>query len=293
MSEGQALSQQMRERVRQQYRPALIVMTGEAVGERMSLHGNALIGRDPQAQLLLSDPGVSWQHAFVEDRGDRYVVVDLDSTNGTFLNGNTVTEAELSSGDKINVGGTTIRFEVQDATDEAYTQIIAHLVNIDDLTGLYLRRRFEAELGGLVATARVEHGSIGLLAMDLDGVKAINDAHGHLFGAYTIAECGKVIGRILEGIGFACRFGGDEFVAALPHHDRPGATVVAERIRQSVADHSFVHEGITLKPGISIGVAAFPGDASDALPLFRAADEALYEAKRAGKNRVATYQRSG
>jgi diguanylate cyclase (GGDEF)-like protein len=122
--------------------------------------------------------------------------------------------------------------------------------------------------------------------MDLDGIKAINDRHGHLFGAYTISETGKLIGRIVQGRGFAARFGGDEFVATLPDHDLEKAAAVAEEIRAKVAQHPFSYEAIPLQPGISIGVAAFPKDGTDATELFRHADEALYLAKRSGKNRV-------
>jgi diguanylate cyclase (GGDEF)-like protein len=261
-------------------------MSGERVGARVSVHGNVLVGRDPDAQLVLADPGVSWQHAFVEDRGGTWVVADLGSTNGTLLNGSRSTESPLKHGDKLRFGSTIVRFEVQDETDEAYTQIISQLINIDDLTGLYLRRRFDSELETLISMAAGDETPLGLLAMDLDGIKAINDRHGHLFGAYTISEAGKLIGGIVGDIGIACRFGGDEYFAALPAHELDAAMAVAESIRVAIGEHHFEHEGVALKPGISIGVAAFPIHATDARTLFHVADEALYVAKRGGKNRV-------
>lgn len=280
------IANQVQRAVRDQYRPALIVLTGDSVGERISLHGNALVGRDPDAEIVLTDQGVSWQHAFIEDRGGRYVVVDLQSTNGTFVNGERATEIQLSSGDKIRFGKMTVRFEVQDATDEQYNQLVSNLIHIDDLTGLYLRRRFDAELAGLVETARTQGTAVGLLAMDLDGIKAINDTHGHLFGAYTIAQSGKLIGEAIAGVGIACRFGGDEFVAAFPEVDLEQARETAERILTRINEYPYEYEGIRLHPGISIGVATFPADAQTAVELFKAADAALYVAKRAGKNCV-------
>jgi diguanylate cyclase (GGDEF)-like protein len=222
----------------------------------------------------------------VEDRGGSWTLVDLKSTNGVSVNGERVTEVELKSGDKLRFGSTMVRFEVQDAADEAFSAIIAELVHIDDLTGLYLRRRFDAELATLVASCRAEGRTIGLLAMDMDGIKAINDKHGHLFGAYTISETGKLIGKIVEGRGFAARFGGDEFVAALHRCDLAGAAAVAEEIRKRIGEHPYSFEGIPLRPGISVGVASFPNDGGDATELFKRADEALYLAKRTGKNRV-------
>jgi diguanylate cyclase (GGDEF)-like protein len=179
-----------------------------------------------------------------------------------------------------------VRFDILDADDEAFAEEIAQLLTLDDLTGLYLRRRFDAELELLLAHAQSQRRPCSLLVMDLDGVKAINDKHGHLFGAYTISEAGKYIGAQIELPCIACRFGGDEYIVALPDHDLQSALTVADRLRAGIASHAFVYEGTALHPGISIGVAACPTHGRTGEALFRAADAALYAAKRAGKNRV-------
>ena len=202
--------------VREKQRPALIVMSGHQVGARIRVLGNVLIGRDPDVQLVLPDPGVSFRHAFLEDRGDEFVLVDLGSTNGTFVNGQRAAETPVAHGDKLRFGQTLVRFEVQDESDAAYAEIVAKLLHIDDLTGLYQRRRFDSELDLLLLRAGGARRTLGLLVMDLDGVKAINDKHGHLFGAYTISESGKLIGKLVQPPAIACRFGGDEYIAALP-----------------------------------------------------------------------------
>jgi two-component system, cell cycle response regulator len=274
--------------VRRRFRPALVVMSGETVGQRVTLEDSLVIGREPPSGLVLPDPGVSSMHALVEDRGGTWAVVDLGSTNGTIVEGQKVSSAELRGGDKLRFGSTIVRFEVQDEAEEAYTKVVAHLLSTDDLTGLYLRRRFDAEVATLLAAAEKAGGRLGLIAMDLDGIKGINDTHGHLFGAYTIAQAGRLIGRVLGGRGIACRFGGDEYVAALPDHDLAATFAVGEEIHRAVAAHRFEHEGVVLRPGISIGVAAYPEapPVADPKELFRVADEALYLAKRSGKNRV-------
>jgi diguanylate cyclase (GGDEF)-like protein len=286
LDESQAAGGALGRAVRAKFRPALIVMSGQRVGLRISVQGNLTIGRDATAGLTLPDKGVSSQHALLEDRGGSWTLVDLGSTNGTAVNGTRIVEIDLSHGDKLAFGTTLVRFEVQDAADQAFSEMIAEMVHIDDLTGLYLRRRFDAEVQALVAAHEASGGPIGLLAMDLDGIKAINDANGHLFGAYTIAECGKLIGELVRGKGFATRFGGDEFVAALPGCDIDAAVAFAEAIRARIASHPFEFEGKTLRPGISIGAAAYPADGRDAVELFRQADAALYAAKRSGKNCV-------
>jgi len=286
LTDKDGLGAQVRNAVKAKYRPALIVMSGKRVGERLSVQGNLLIGREPDTTLMLPDPGVSSRHAMLEDQGGSWLLVDLKSTNGTYVNGERIAEVELKHGDKIVFGTTLVRFEVQDDADQAYSEMIAELVHIDDLTGLYIRRRFETELSALVQASLRGDTPVGLLVMDLDGIKQINDTHGHLFGAHTIAESGKLIGKLLEGKGFACRFGGDEFIAALPETDAAQAAVFAEQLRVAIGQHAFVHEGVALHPGISIGVASFPADARDPKELFHRADEALYQAKRSGKNRV-------
>jgi len=280
------LRSQVLQAVRAKHRPALLVLTGNEVGTRCPLEGTTLVGRDPLGGLVLSDAGVSFRHARVEDRGDAWAVVDLGSTNGTQIDGKLIAEHLLEPGDRVTFGATVVRFEVQDALDQQYDDVLDRLLNIDELSGLFVRRKFDRELKTLIEAASLEGQSIGLLVMDLDGVKKINDTHGHLFGAYVIGESGRVIGEVLGERGIAARFGGDEFVAAIPAADLAVTEAAAEEIRAAINAHAFEREGVPLHPGISIGVAALDESASDADALFRVADAALYRAKQAGKNCV-------
>jgi diguanylate cyclase (GGDEF)-like protein len=267
-------------------RPAVVVMSGNEVGTRKRISGNATVGRDPTNECVLSDAGISWRHCRIEDRGDAWAVVDLGSTNGTVVNGSRRAETLLAHGDKIVLGRTVLRFELMDRIEQAYDDELQRLLHIDDLSGLYVRRRFDQELAAIVERARNSGDPASLLVMDMDGIKAINDRHGHLFGAYTIGETGRLIGRVVGDRGIGSRFGGDEFCAALPRLDIERALLVGEEIRAAVAHHHYEREGIELKPGISVGVASFPADATGAETLFQRADEALYRAKQGGKNRV-------
>jgi diguanylate cyclase (GGDEF)-like protein len=270
------------------HRPVLIVISGQEVGTRRPVDGSLVVGRDPDVDLVLTDALVSSRHALLEDRGDSWTLVDLGSTNGTTVNGEKGTEFPLKPGDKIVFGATVVRFEMQDRLAHAYAEHVEKLLNIDELSGLLVRRKFDVDLKAALDAARAASSPVGLLMMDLDGIKAINDTHGHLFGAYVIGESGRVIGRVLEKRGFASRFGGDEFIAALPSCTLAAATAIGEEIRAAIGTFAFEREGVPLRPGISIGVAAFPEHANDAESLVQHADEALYRAKRAGKNRVST-----
>lgn len=283
-----AVSSEVLRRVKAPHRPVLVVVSGleQDVGRRVTLDRTVIVGRDPSAGLCLGDARVSWHHARIEDRGDGWALVDMGSTNGVLVNGEPVKDGVLRGNDSLVFGSTVVRFELQDGVTQAYNQVVERLLNIDDLSGLFVRRKFDAELGAALEAARHAQKPVALLVMDLDGVKGINDTHGHLFGAYVIGEAGKLIGEVIAGRGFGCRFGGDEYLAAFIGLDAAGAADVGEEIRGAIAAHAFEKDSIPLRPGISIGVAAFPEDASDASTLFQRADAALYRAKQAGKNRV-------
>jgi two-component system, cell cycle response regulator len=286
------LDSQFRERlvgsVKAVHRPVLVVMIGNEAGFRKPVEQTALVGRDPAADLVLTDVGVSWHHARIEDRGDSWAIVDLASTNGTFVNTERVQERVLAPRDTIMFARTVVRFEVQDALEQVYDDTVERLLNIDDLSGLYVRRKFDAELDRLIAAARHGNQPLGLLVMDLDGIKGINDTHGHLFGAYVIGEAGHVIGQVLPPQGIGSRFGGDEYCAALPGLALEPTVSAAERIHQAIGVHRFEKDGVVLRPGISIGAAVFPDNGQERRELFQRADEALYRAKNGGKNRVCT-----
>jgi diguanylate cyclase (GGDEF)-like protein len=175
----------------------------------------------------------------------------------------------------------------------------------DDLTGLHNLRSFEAQLRTLLRRAVVCHLPLTLLVLDLDRLKSLNDTHGHLTGAEAVRTIGHLIAGRLEAGGVACRYGGDEFVIAIPDCDEQQARAFADRLRTDINTSAPVLAGVPFPAGtlsISIGIAS---TANHAIPeaelnrgdpahddaageaLFRAADAALYAAKAGGRNRVA------
>jgi diguanylate cyclase (GGDEF)-like protein len=257
---------------------------------RVRLDKSIEIGRDPQAPFPLRDESISWRHVRIEDRGaNEWALVDLDSTNGTMVNGHRAQNAILHAGDKIMLGKTILEFQVSDPIRDGFDAEVQRLLHQDDLSGLWVRRRFDMQLETSVKA--VTAGSVAVMSvvvMDLDGVKPINDTHGHDMGAYVIGEAGHVIGAALANGAFATRFGGDEFAAALPGATKVAAVEWAEATRQKIVGHVYEKNGVRVQPGVSCGVASVPDDATDAAGVFRAADQAMYRAKRAGKNRVST-----
>jgi len=246
------------------------------------------VGRDSEVDFTVHDVGVSRMHARIERQPDgSYALTDLDSTNGTRVNGTIVpTFCALRSGDKLFIGETVMRFAVGDDIELAFQLEVAETLGQDHLTGLESKRCFDDALAFGIENARHSGMPLSLLMMDLDGVKPINDTHGHLFGAHVIREAGRIVAHHLTARGHACRFGGDEFTAFFPGLDKKDATQVAEAIRVSVEGAGMAKDGIALAPTISIGIANYPDDADTPVDLLAKADGALYRAKGAGKNRV-------
>lgn len=289
LDDSNSLRDALQRELRRSVAPSLAVILGPDVGGRVVIDRSVEVGRDPACELPLHDESVSWRHVRVEDQGGgEWAVVDLGSTNGILVNGQPTKGARLRPGDRIFIGKTVLEMQ-QDALRDAQAAEVDRLISIDDLSGLWVKRRFDAQLeSSFAAVLAGTSPSLSVIVMDMDGVKAINDTHGHHMGAFVIGAAGHVMGKLVEGRGFATRFGGDEFAAALPGVSKDDAVAFAEQVRAAVVAHVYEKDGVHVQPGLSCGVATAPGDAPDAPALFHAADQAMYRAKRGGKNRVCT-----
>ncbi len=271
---------------------SLLIVQGAEVdlGRHILCDRPITIGRDDDIELPLSDGSISRRHCRVErEDSGRYILVDLGSTNGTALNGQQVREQiPLAEGDKIFLGASVVKFGFSDFVDLQYQSRLEEIVTTDALTGMASRRQYDFSFEAMATRAKAEQSLLSILVMDMDGLKQINDSHGHQMGGYAIVEVSHIIRGVLDDHGLVCRYGGDEFVGCFPGVDLEKASALAEKVRAGVAGHSFVKDGVLLQPTISIGVATFPGDVDEPKDLFTVADRALYRAKRAGRNCVAT-----
>jgi diguanylate cyclase (GGDEF)-like protein len=155
----------------------------------------------------------------------------------------------------------------------------------DEVTGLYNRRFFNLRLEEELSRYRRFNHPVSVVLLDLDGFKAVNDEFGHTVGDETLREVAQILMKHSRGINVVSRYGGDEFAVLLVETSKAGARLYADRIREVVAKHPFPHGKVVTA---SFGVASLPDDETGtAEDLFRASDEALYAAKRAGKNQVA------
>src|SRR5713101_5062743 len=284
-------------------RPALVFLRGELLAVPIPLErAQVTVGRALDADIRVNDSRASRLHARIITERDeagvtRYRLKDLDSTNGTILNGKAIDQALLQDGDKFEIGDQLIRFEMLDEIDREFQQQIHRLLVHDELTGLLTSKSFFSELRREAARAVSESMPFCVLMMDIDHFKEVNDTYGHLVGSETLEEVGAVIKKSLRAGDVGARFGGEEFAAFLLDADYAQGLVAAERVRSAIEKHDFpaVRRGSSEAPRshrmtISVGVAAYPEDARDPIQLVEMADSALYRAKRSGRNRVCAYR---
>jgi two-component system, cell cycle response regulator len=167
-------------------------------------------------------------------------------------------------------------------------QMSIEMAITDPLTGLFNRRYMESHLSTLLEQAASRGKPLAVLVIDIDYFKSINDSHGHDAGDDVLRDFALRIKRSIRGIDLACRLGGEEFVVVMPETDMAVAAMVAERLRRRIAAESFaIQKGSrTIPVTISIGIAALRGRDDNAASLLKRADQALYRAKRDGRNRV-------
>ncbi|HEX8367144.1 MAG TPA: GGDEF domain-containing protein [Pyrinomonadaceae bacterium] len=290
------------QRPKRDLRPALVFLSGDFLAVPIPLEREEVIlGRALEADVRVNDKKVSRQHARittvrgVEDEEPSYILTDLDSRNGIFLNGERITQETLQNGDKITIGEHILRFEMLDEIDREYQRQIRRLLSHDDLTGLLSSRSFFSELRREASQPDAEKRQFCVLMMDVDYFKNVNDTYGHLTGSKTLEEIGLCITQILRSGDVASRFGGEEFAAFLMDAELGQGIVAAERIRSTIEEQAFsvIRQGKPTESHhitISIGVASFPDDSSDPIELVEMADSALYRAKREGRNRVCAYR---
>ncbi|MCC6890758.1 MAG: PleD family two-component system response regulator [Hyphomicrobiales bacterium] len=166
-------------------------------------------------------------------------------------------------------------------------QLSIEMAITDGLTGLYNRRYMETHVGALVEQASARTKPLAVLVLDIDYFKSINDSYGHDAGDEVLREFALRIKKSIRGIDLACRYGGEEFVVVMPETDMAVATLVAERLRRRIACEPFaIQQGTcNIEVTISIGIAALNRNETAAM-VFKRADQALYRAKRDGRNRV-------
>ncbi len=266
----------------------LIYPPGAEMGKRWKLTNDEIvIGRGSDCDIQIDRDSVSRKHARVFRSENQWLVEDLGSTNGSYINDVPIQRSPLKDGDFVKIGSAIFKFLGGQGIESSYHEEIYKMTIIDGLTGAHNKRYFLEFLEREMARCTRYGRPLSLLMLDLDHFKQINDTHGHLTGDFVLKEMSRrLLGRIRKEELLA-RYGGEEFAAVLPETSHEGALQFAEQIRQIVEREVFEYEGDSLRVTVSIGVATVEGTSESGPEEFiRMADENLFRAKRAGRNRV-------
>ncbi|MBI3926980.1 MAG: GGDEF domain-containing protein [Armatimonadetes bacterium] len=273
--------------------PCLMSMAGKSRGVLFRLReGEVVVGRSAEkADIVLEERGVSRAHARLTCGPDGVVtLLDLDSTNGTYVNGKKVTSVLLADGDTINFGPeATVRLDYQDTVEQKLLEHLYKNATRDGLTGVLNKKSFLERLEEQFAVT-TRHGQRVCLAMiDADNFKRINDTYGHPAGDAVLKALARRVVSLVRKADLVGRYGGEEFIILIRETDVDGARVLLDRIRAAVEEMPFVvpAEGgeRPISMTISVGVAGLDVSAGIEESLERA-DQALYRAKNSGRNQV-------
>jgi two-component system cell cycle response regulator len=270
-------------------RAVLVRMDSVQAGSIASLDGFEMrIGRSADNTVVVDDEGISRTHVRMSYKDGYYFAEDLESSNGTYVNGERIEKALLTDGVVIQLGPRVcFRFSLTDENQEKILRQLYESSVRDALTGAYNRHFFLERLGAEVAYA-ARHGShASVLMFDVDHFKKVNDTYGHPAGDAVLKSIATTTMGLLRQEDVFARYGGEEFVLLLRGVTRVGSQRAAERLRDAVQKLRIPASEHVLNVTVSVGCASMEcAEDVDAEVMIALADRRLYAAKRAGRNRV-------
>lgn len=267
----------------------LVIIYGGELGRRIPLGADTIeIGRAQGIAVSIDDDAASRKHARIRRTGDTFFVTDNGSTNGTYVNDVQVHERPLVDGDQVKIGRTIFKFIQGSDIELLYHEQIYRVMTVDGLTQVCNRRTFDATLEREISRSKRYGRTLSLVVFDIDHFKRINDVHGHVAGDAVLRQVAAVVASNVRRDDTVARTGGEEFAVLVPEVAHENALGVAEKLRALIEASPCRFEGSVFPVTASFGVASFTGEPEvTAADLYRLADERLYAAKHAGRNRVA------
>ncbi len=276
---------------------ALIRYVGHPIGEVINLRPSGMIiGRSADNDICLAEAEVSRRHSrldVVMEGGQAVSVTlqDLDSTNGTFVNGKRLApNAEptvLHNGDVVRVGSHAFKLKRLDDMERHYHEVVLTQTTIDPLTGVGNRATVLGHLEKHFDLARRYKRPLSVILADLDFFKAVNDTYGHATGDLVLQTFGVILLGRLRGSDQVGRLGGEEFLVVLPETHGHEAVSVAENLRNAIKTEPVSRpDGTPFYVKVSLGVAQIQDGDANAGSLLARSDVALYRAKNLGRDRV-------
>ena len=273
-------------------RPYLVIYIGNDSGCSHKLkNGFMTIGRSPQADISIEDDRISRIHCIIECMGDTFTIEDKGSTNGTYVDARKVSRATLLPGVSLQLGHSIMKIEYKTEAEIRSEETLLHRASLDALTGIFNRYHFTKLASMEMSYASRHKLPIGIILMDIDNFKQVNDLYGHHSGDLVLAQFANTVIENKRAEDLFGRYGGDEFII-LPRGEisKEGMQVHCERIRKAIERFEFCFEETCVRITISLGFHLTKVESSDTelmlYDLIRKADQALYLAKERGRNKT-------
>jgi diguanylate cyclase (GGDEF)-like protein len=273
--------------------PSLVMLVGPAnsVGRQWPIQDTDLIlGRAPSSYICVDDRSMSKSHAKLVVAGGDISIIDLESTNKTIVSGRAIkpfTPVRLKNNDQVKCGNVIFKFLERGNIETVSTAQAFDRALTDALTGIANRGALNAKGPESFNRSSLLGLPLSFIIFDIDHFKKVNDNFGHPAGDFILREITSVIrARLIRENDFFARAGGEEFCLLLMGTPLPTTIEVAERVRQTIEDHHFIFESRRIPITISCGVATRADGDVGWETIYKRADDALYDSKRGGRNRV-------
>jgi diguanylate cyclase (GGDEF)-like protein len=272
--------------------PYLIIFIGKDSGKCHKIKpGITTVGRSRQADITVDDQRISSIHCEIKWSDGNITIEDKESRNGTYVDSHKIDHAILPPGVPLQLGHSAMKIEFKNEAEIKYEQNLIYSASIDALTGIYNRQHFTSLALREIAYARRHQLPAGIIMIDIDNFKRVNDTYGHGVGDFVLAKIANIIKGEKRAEDLFGRYGGDEFlIFPRGEIDEDSIYSQCERIRKAVEKFEFRHNDEYVRLTISIGFhldRPNNGDANSILNAFiKKADQALYFAKKNGKNSI-------
>jgi two-component system cell cycle response regulator len=273
--------------------PCLVMLEGPAgyVGKQWPIDKvDLIIGRSMSSTIFVDDRSVSKSHAKISNANGEVFILDLESTNRTVVNDDTLpplVPVKLNTNDQVKVGNVLFKFLEGGSIEAHAMEQLQTKSEKDPLTGAFNKGALHTKGAESFKRAKLLKVPMSIAVFDIDHFKKVNDSHGHSAGDFVLKELAQVIStKLIRLDDFFARYGGEEFVVVLFGSNLTQAAEIGERLRATIETHQFIYTGTTLPITISVGVASIDPAMLTWEEMFTKADDALYQSKRGGRNRV-------
>lgn len=246
------------------------------------------IGRASGADIVINDDRISGIHCTIQDHEGNITIEDQGSTNGTHIDGKRINRGVVTTRSSVQLGLTVMKLEYKTRSEIDFENELFRKATTDDVTNIFNRGYFMSRASEEIAYAKRAGTQIGLVMLDIDFFKSVNDEFGHQAGDYVMRQLGVLIDAEKRTEDVLGRYGGEEFIVLIRGGlDRDGAFLFCDRIRRAIEEYLFRFDNKTIRITVSLGLCLRSGKQIKSLgEMIRKADVALYRAKQNGRNRV-------